>query len=254
MQMKRNVIDSTFSCAVDFELSNERDSIKVAPNSSICNNSTVTHVKPAESCLKYSITWKNISIPFAKGCDRFGQLKIIPNQRVAVIGKVEKNSKGEYQIGAIPRKRSLLPGFNLDMLQGLLLVVRETAQDCRQRLYGSGSDTLPNYTLIETLHMPPGYEGRDEEADVDLGVANATKNFKLPFSAQSSLVRKLAPFHENPGWAQEIMFMILVILVVVLAVLPLLLGNRLSFFWYWPLLVIRINIGHHGYDLDKNNI
>ena len=238
MQLSRTVIDSTYSCAVDFELSNERDSIKIATNTSINNNSTVSHVKPAESCLKYSITWKNTEMKFAKNCDRFGQLKIIPNQKIAVIGRVEKNGKGEWQIGSVPESKRWLNWFNLDVLHGILLILRETDHDCRNRLYGNNAESLPNYTILESTHMPPDYNG-DEEADIDMGSPH-TKIFKLPFSAQQSLVRKLAPYEDSPGWQQEALFMVLVILVVVLAVLPIILGGRFSFFWYWPLLGIMV--------------
>ncbi len=240
MQLSRKGIDSTYSCAVDFELSNERDIIKIATNTSCSHNSNITHVKPEESCLKYSVTWKNTTIDLVPTCDRFGQLKIISNQRIAVIGKVEKNSKGEWQIGSVPQKRKYMKWFNVDIFQGILLILRESESDCRNRLYGSTSEELPHYTLLESLHTPPTYDG-DEESALDMGIPS-NKIFTLPFSAQSSIIRKLAPFHEHPGWQQEILFMILVVLVVVLAILPIILGGRFSFFWYWPLLVLMVLI------------
>eukprot|EP00835_Amoeboradix_gromovi_P003785 NODE_263_length_12530_cov_0.434881.p6 type:complete len:318 gc:universal NODE_263_length_12530_cov_0.434881:1030-1983(+) len=240
MQISRkSSMESTFACAVDFELTNEVHNIKIAPNSSLSNNCVITHVKPAESCLKYSISWKNAEFKFAKNCDRFGQLKVIPNQRIAVIGRVEMNSKGEWQIGSIPETKSFLKWLHLDILSGILIILRESESACRNRLHGSTSESLPNYTILESLHIPPDYEGRDEEANVDF---LPCKVFKLPLNAQQSLIRKLAPFQQTQGWQQEVLFMILVILVVVLAILPIILGGKFSFYWYWPLMGVVVLI------------
>ena len=238
MQLSRSVIDSTYSCATDFELTNERDTIKIAPNSCLSNNNKITHVRPSESCLKYSISWKNTELKFAPNCDRFGQLKIIPNQRIGIIGRVELTSRGDWQIGGIPEHQRFKKWFNLDILDGLLIILRETDHDCRIRLHGSNAESLPNYTILESINMPPNYGG-DEESEIDMG-AIYTKVFNLPFSAQQSLIRKLAPFSENAGYKQEVFFMILVVAVVFLAVLPIILGGRISFFFYWPIMGIMI--------------
>ena len=226
MSFKTDEIIQTYAACVDFELSNEVDSIRIAVNSSNLSYSHISHIKPTESCLKYAISWRLKSLSINRDTDRFGIIRIIPNQRIGIIGKVEKHNN-DYRIVPIALQHKWYNIFKLDLLHGLLIFLREGELQCQRRLNGAPVESLPLYTPLSCGYDPPDYDQQ----------VSFNKLIKLPHKAQSTLIRQLGGMTQSQQWLQEILFLCLIMFVIALAILPVVMGHRLPVIWYWPVMV-----------------